>query len=263
MQRPSLVVLKIGGKVLEVPSELHKALDYFAAIEGPKILVHGGGKQANHIMSALDIEPKMLNGRRITDAATLEVVTMVYAGLVNKTVVSQLQALGCNAMGLSGADGNLIRAHKRIVQTHDYGFAGDIDEINAAAIQQLLDSGFCPCFCAITHDTKGQLLNTNADTIASQLAIALAKGYDVQLQFCFEKAGVMTDPDQDDSVIPILTPALYESHKASGAISGGMLPKLDNAFAAIDAGVSAVWIGHLPALQRATATKVTGAIHLM
>ncbi|MEZ5042344.1 MAG: acetylglutamate kinase [Saprospiraceae bacterium] len=256
MHRPTLTILKIGGKVLEVDDQLKAALSYFAGIAGAKILVHGGGKQADVLIRALDIEPQMLNGRRITDAATLEVVTMVYAGLVNKKVVSLLQAMGCNALGLTGADGNLIKAHKRVVTTHDYGFAGDIDTINGAAIQQLLDLGYCPAFCAITHDAMGQLLNTNADTIASRLATAMAKGYDVQLQFCFEKAGVMTDPDRDDTVISLLTPALYDHYKTSGAISGGMLPKLDNAFDALQKGVSAVWIGHLQALKARTATKI-------
>ena len=256
MQRSRLTIVKIGGKVLEVRERLTEALEYFVGIEGPKILVHGGGKQANVIIKALDIEPKMLNGRRITDAATLEVVTMVYAGLVNKTVVSQLQGMGCNALGLSGADGNMIRAHKRIVTTHDYGFAGDIDEVNGKGLQQLLNLGYCPCFCAITHDAKGKLLNTNADTIASQLAIAMAKGYEVELQFCFEKAGVMLDPADDDSVIGQLTAATYQQYKAAGAISGGMIPKLDNAFAAIDAGVYQISIGHIDALQSKQATRI-------
>ena len=258
MHRPSLTILKIGGKVLEEEAELKAALAYFAGIPGAKILVHGGGKQANRIITALDIEPRMLHGRRITDARTLDVVTMVYAGLVNKKVVSLLQALGCNALGLSGADGNLIRAHKRIVKTHDYGFAGDIDEINGRALQQLLDAGYAPTFCAITHDAQGQLLNTNADTIASQLAVEMAKGYDVCLQFCFEKKGVLKDPADDDSVIPELHPQLYAHYKDTGGISGGMLPKLDNAFAAIDQGVRTVWIGDRQALEAATATKVHG-----
>ncbi len=256
MYRPKLTVVKIGGKVLEIPEKLTLALQYFVSIEGPKILVHGGGKQANVIIKALDIEPKMLNGRRITDAATLEVVTMVYAGLVNKTVVSELQSLGCNALGLSGADGNMIRAHKRIVTTTDYGFAGDIDEINAKGLQQLLELGFCPCFCAITHDQKGQLLNTNADTIASSVARAMAKGYEVELQFCFEKGGVLTDPDDDSSVIPELTSESYQQYKVDGIISAGMIPKLDNAFAAIEAGVYQISIGHIEALQSQTATKI-------
>lgn len=256
MQRAKLTIVKIGGKVLEVPEKLTEALQYFVGIEGPKILVHGGGKQANVIIKALDIEPKMLDGRRITDAPTLEVVTMVYAGLVNKTVVSQLQSLGCNALGLSGADGNMIRAHKRIVTTADYGFAGDIDEINAKGLQQLLDLGFCPCFCAITHDAKGQLLNTNADTIASQIAIAMAKGFEVELQFCFEKGGVLTDPADEHSVIPELTSDSYQRHKEDGVIAGGMIPKLDNAFAAIDAGVYQISIGHIEALQQKQATRI-------
>lgn len=256
MQRAKLTIVKIGGKVLEVPEKLTEALQYFVGIKGPKILVHGGGKQANVIIKALDIEPKMLDGRRITDAPTLEVVTMVYAGLVNKTVVSQLQSLGCNALGLSGADGNMIRAHKRIVTTADYGFAGDIDEINAKGLQQLLDLGFCLCFCAITHDAKGQLLNTNADTIASQIAIAMAKGFEVELQFCFEKGGVLTDPTDEHSVIPELTSDSYQRHKEDGVIAGGMIPKLDNAFAAIDAGVYQISIGHIEALQQKQATRI-------
>lgn len=256
MQRARLTIVKIGGKVLEIPEKLTEALQYFVAIEGPKILVHGGGKQANVIIKALGIEPKMLHGRRITDAPTLEVVTMVYAGLVNKTVVSELQGMGCNALGLTGADGNMIRAHKRIVTAEDYGFAGDIDEVNAKGLQQLLDLGYCPCFCAITHNAKGQLLNTNADTIASQLAVAMAKGYEVELQFCFEKAGVMLNPEDDTSVIAELTAQNFQAYKASGAISGGMIPKLDNAFAAIAAGVYQISIGHIQALQNQQATRI-------
>ncbi len=238
----ALYVLKIGGKILDDKAKLKAALADFAKIKTPKILVHGGGKRANELCPKLGIEPKMIDGRRITDAPTLEVATMIYAGLLNKTVVSQLQALGCNALGLSGADGNVIQAVKRPVKTIDYGFAGDIVQVNTALLKTLLQQGITPVFCSITHDKAGQLLNTNADTIATSIAIALAGEYAVQLQFHFEKKGVLMNPEDEASFLRSLTHSDYEVHKASGIISAGMIPKLDNAFAAKSAGVASVKI---------------------
>jgi acetylglutamate kinase len=253
---PTLRILKIGGNVLADPAKLDPVLQLFAQWTGPAILVHGGGKRATELARSLGIEAQMVEGRRITDAAMLEIVTMVYAGLLNTNLVAQLQAKGCNAIGLSGADGNTIRAHKRIVRELDYGFAGDIDEVNVASIQALLRADLRPVFCAITHDQKGQLLNTNADTIAASLATALAPFFSVSLQYCFEKAGVLREATDDSSVIPVLNPTEYAALKARGAIHSGMIPKLDNAFAALSAGVREVIIGHSQSLAEATATVV-------
>ena len=235
-------ILKIGGKLLANPYLLDAALSAFVKKEGQKILVHGGGNKASELLQQLAIPPKMTAGRRITDAPTLEVVTMVYAGLINKQLVSQLQAIGCNALGLSGADGNVIQAHKRPSIPFDYGFAGDIDQVNSDLIISLLNSGICPVFCAITHDKEGQLLNTNADTIASTLAVALAPFFKVELIFCLEKNGVLADPENDATVIPELTVENFQKLKAEGIIYDGMIPKLDNAFSALDKGVSKVCI---------------------
>jgi acetylglutamate kinase len=237
-----LTILKIGGKLLDDEALLGSVLSAFAKIEGPKILVHGGGKKGSEISRRLGIEPQMVEGRRITDAATLEVVTMVYAGLLNKTVVAKLQALGCNAIGLSGADGNAILAKKRGAGAIDYGFAGDIETVNNALIVNFLENNLTPVFSPITHDGQGQLLNTNADTIARMLAVSLAQNFEVTLKFCFEKNGVLLDPSDDASVLPMLDSVAYEGHKSSGVISEGMLPKLDNAFAAKNGGVKEVWV---------------------
>lgn len=253
----TLNILKIGGNVLADPAQLSQALDLFAQFPGPAILVHGGGRRASEILSALGHTPKMINGRRITDEAALEVVTMVYAGSLNKQLVAGLQARNCNAIGLSGADGNLIRAHKRIVKDIDYGYAGDIDEIDAVGFQALLEAGFCPVCCAITHDKKGQLLNTNADTIAASVAIALAGRYQVVLNYCFEKAGVLLDAERDDSVIPQIDSSYYQKLKAQGVVHSGMLPKLDNAFGALGQGVSSVRVGNLSSLKNGSATQLT------
>ncbi len=237
-----LTILKIGGKLLDDDHHLGLVLSAFANIEGPKILVHGGGKKGSEISRRLGIEPQMVEGRRITDAATLEVVTMVYAGLLNKTVVAKLQALGCNAIGLSGADGNAILAKKRGAGAIDYGFAGDIETVNNALIVNFLENNLTPVFSPITHDGQGQLLNTNADTIARMLAVSLAQNFEVTLKFCFEKNGVLLDPSDDASVLPMLDSVAYEGYKSSGVISEGMLPKLDNAFAAKNGGVKEVWV---------------------
>lgn len=242
MTKEKLSILKIGGKLVGQPEVLDRVLNDFQQLSGKKILVHGGGKRASELGEALGHPAPMIEGRRITDEQTLEIVTMVYAGLYNKNLVARLQARGVNALGLSGADGNLIRAHKRIVQTIDYGFAGDIDEIDAAGIGRLLESSFVPVFCAITHDNKGLLLNTNADTIASELAKAMANAYEVELVLCLDLAGVMLDPADPGSVIGKLDREGYEEYKREGVISGGMIPKLDNAYSVLRSGVERVRI---------------------
>ncbi len=253
-----MIILKIGGNILNNPAALAEALAYFASLPEPAVLVHGGGRKATEVIAAMGREPKMVEGRRITDAPTLEIVTMVYAGLINKQVVADLQALGCNAIGLSGADGNAILAAKRPVKTIDYGYAGDVLGANAPLLVTLLDAGLNPVLCPITHDRQGQLLNTNADTIANETAKALAAARppgSVALQYCFEFPGVMRDIGDPDSWIPTLTPASYADHKAMGTISGGMVPKLDNAFAAVAAGVGEVVIGDLAALRAGRGTR--------
>jgi len=237
-----LMVVKVGGKVVEEEDTLHQLLTDFVEIEGPKILVHGGGRLATKIAGQLGIENRMIDGRRITDEATLRVVTMVYAGLVNKNIVAGLQASGVNAIGLTGADMNVMRAEKRPVTTIDYGFAGDVKEVNTAALLLLLQNGFVPVLSPLTHDKKGLLLNTNADTIAAEAAKALSKVFDVTLVYCFEKNGVLMNIMDDNSVIPLLNRELYASYKAEGIIQSGMIPKLDNAFQAIDDGVKQVII---------------------
>ncbi len=246
-----LHIIKIGGNVIDNSENLHRFLKDFSAIDGFKILVHGGGKVATQLSATLGIEAKLVDGRRITDIETLRVVTMVYAGLINKNIVASLQAVKCNAIGLTGADGNFILAKKRPVKTIDYGFVGDIDDhsIDPENISKLLDAGFVPVFSALTHDGAGQLLNTNADTIASALAVALAKLYETTLVYCFEKRGVLRDVDDEESLIRDIDPERYEELKTEQIISGGMLPKLDNAFTAIGCGVKAVIIGHADELS--------------
>jgi acetylglutamate kinase len=246
MSKSELNVIKIGGNVIDNSENLYNFLKDFTALKGYKILVHGGGKVATQLSETLGIEPKMVDGRRITDIETLRVVTMVYGGLINKNIVAQLQRFGTNAIGLTGADGNFIRANKRPVKTIDYGFVGDLNEtsIDPENIKKLIYGGFTPVFCAITHDGDGQLLNTNADTIASALAVSLATTYDTTLVYCFEKKGVLRDIDDDESLIAEMDPVYYEELKEKNIIHSGMLPKLDNAFTAINCGVNAVHIGH-------------------
>lgn len=239
MQKVS--VIKVGGAVLEDSTSLHAFLCAFSKVEGKKILVHGGGRTATNVAARLGVETHMVGGRRVTDSDMLDIVTMVYGGLVNKRVVAQLQAMGVNALGLTGADGDVIRSHKRPVGDVDYGFVGDVDKADGELLATLLDKAV-PVVAPLTHDGHGLLLNTNADTMAQTVATALAPRFDVTLIYCFEKPGVLTDADDDSSVIPVLTPSLYARYKADGTVSGGMLPKLDNAFAALSAGVGRVVI---------------------
>ncbi|MDP5170461.1 MAG: acetylglutamate kinase [Bacteroidia bacterium] len=237
-----ITVLKIGGKVLDNAAQLDQLIADFASLAGGKLLVHGGGKAATDLAARLGIEATMVDGRRITDDAMLEVVTMVYGGLMNKQVVAKLQALGQNAVGLTGADLNVIRAHKRPVSSIDYGWVGDIDQVDAPQLLALIREGILPVMAPLTHDGLGHLLNTNADTIASSVACALAADGPVRLVYSFEKPGVLSDPNDDFSVIPLITPSIYEAHKSAGIVSGGMIPKLDNAFDALQAGVEEVII---------------------
>lgn len=238
----ALNVIKVGGAVVEDPQALEAFLTQFAAVEGCKVLVHGGGRSATAMAARLGIETKMLNGRRITDEAMLEVVTMVYGGLVNKTIVARMQAAGLNAIGLTGADMDCIRSDKRPSDPIDYGFAGDVRRVDGKALHTLINAGFVPVMAPLTHDGKGQLLNTNADTIAAEVAKGLVPFYDVTLTFCFEKKGVLADSTDEDSVIPRINRAKYEAFVADGTLSGGMLPKFHNAFSALDAGVARVVI---------------------
>lgn len=233
--------------MVEDELQLSQLLRNFSAIEGRKVLVHGGGRKATKMAERLGIETKMVNGRRITDSDMLEVVTMVYGGLVNKNLVARLQANGVNALGLTGADANAIRSHKRPIKMVDgspvdYGFVGDVDNVANETLAHLIEAGITPVMAPLTHDGEGHILNTNADTIASETAKALAQQYDVTLIFSFEKKGVLSNPDDDDSVIPVITRTLFEKYKADGTISGGMLPKIENALSAVDAGVSKVII---------------------
>lgn len=243
MMKEKLTIVKVGGAVVEDELQLSQLLKDFSAIEGRKVLVHGGGRKATKMAERLGVETKMVNGRRITDAAMLEVVTMVYGGLVNKNLVAQLQANGVNALGLTGADANAILSHKRPLKDGiDYGFVGDVDAGNGEMLSKLIEAGITPVMAPLTHDGKGHILNTNADTIASETAKALANIYDVTLIFSFEKRGVLSNPDDDDSVIPVITKEDFERYKADGTISGGMLPKIENALRAVEAGVSRVII---------------------
>lgn len=238
-----LTIVKVGGAVVEDESQLSQLLTNFSTIPGKKLLVHGGGRRATKVASELGIESKMVNGRRITDAKTLEVVTMVYGGLVNKNLVAQLQACGVNALGLTGADIDIIRSHKRPIKNGiDYGFVGDVDYANGEMLNTLIQANITPVIAPLTHDGHGNILNTNADTMASETAKALAPFFDVTLIFAFEKAGVLQDPDDDNSVIPVINKQLYQQYVEKGIISGGMMPKIENALAAIEAGVSKVVI---------------------
>jgi acetylglutamate kinase len=252
-----LSIIKIGGNIIDNPTELSQFLSDFSKIEGYKILVHGGGKSATKMAESIGLVPQMIDGRRITDAAMLDVVVMIYAGQINKNIVAQLQANSTNAMGFSGADGNLIQSDKRNHPTINYGFVGDVKKVNTKLLETLLSNGIVPVFCAITHDGKGQLLNTNADTIASELAIALSEIFDVTLNYCFEKPGVLYDAEDDSSVIENINQELYSKLKAEKAIHSGMIPKLDNCFNSLSKGVQKIKIGHHRMLQDKTALYTT------
>jgi acetylglutamate kinase len=234
-----LRVIKIGGNVIDDEVKLSSFLKTFASVRGKKILVHGGGKLATRLAEQMGVQQQMVDGRRITDAETLKIVTMVYAGYINKNIVAQLQASGCNALGVTGADGNIIGAHKRVSGERDYGFVGDVDNVNASFIQNILEQNISLVVAPIR-----QLLNTNADTIAQEVAKALSEFYDVELIYTFEKKGVLQDVNDENTLIKRLDPASYADYKGKGVINAGMIPKLDNAFAAVQAGVKKVVIGN-------------------
>ena len=248
-----ITIIKIGGNIIDNPRELAHFLTDFSKIEGYKLLVHGGGKSATKLAESMGLVPQMIDGRRVTDAAMLEVAVMIYAGQINKNIVAQLQANSTNAIGFSGADGNLIQSHKRNHPTINYGFVGDVNKVNTPLLETLLLNNLVPVFCAITHDGSGQLLNTNADTIASELAIALSEVFEATLNYCFEKPGVLFDAEDDSSVIENINPELYSKLKAEKAIHSGMIPKLDNCFNSLNKGVQKIKIGHHRMLQDATA----------
>ncbi len=253
-----ITVIKVGGAVVEDEAQLTRLLQDFSAIEGRKVLVHGGGRRATKVAAQLGIETQMVNGRRITDANMLEVVTMVYGGLVNKNVVARLQAHGVNALGLTGADIDVIRSHKRPLKNGvDYGFVGDVDRADGDMLHTLIEAGIVPVMAPLTHDGNGNILNTNADTIAAETAKALAKHYDVTLVFCFEKKGVLSDPDNDDSVIPTITRKDFNRYVADGTIAGGMIPKIENSLDAVEKGVKQVIITKADALNSASGTIIT------
>ena len=255
--KEKLTVVKVGGAVVEDEAQLTQLLKDFSAIEGKKVLIHGGGRRATQVAASLGIESKMVGGRRITDADMLSVVTMVYGGLVNKNLVARLQANSVNALGLTGADVDVIRSHKRPIKDGvDFGFVGDVDRADGQMLSHLIQAGITPVMAPLTHDGQGHILNTNADTIASETAKALAPFYDVTLIYSFEKKGVLRNPDDDNSVIPTITRADFEQYKADGTINGGMLPKIENALSAVDAGVSKVIITLATAIDGESGTKI-------
>ncbi|MBO7417298.1 MAG: acetylglutamate kinase [Bacteroidaceae bacterium] len=254
--KQSLVIVKVGGKIVEEPETLGKLLDDFNSIPGNKLLVHGGGRSATALAEKLGIESRMVNGRRITDSAMLDVVTMVYGGLVNKNIVAGMQARGMNAIGLSGTDCNVMLSDKRPVKDIDYGFVGDVRSVNAGFLASLIEQGIIPVLAPLTHDGRGQLLNTNADTIAGEAAKALASAFRVTLIYCFEKPGVLMDENDDNSVIPYLSYYDFPRLVQDGTISGGMIPKIQNAFEALQAGVSSVLITKAGNLDRLTGTTI-------
>lgn len=262
MKQP-LHIIKIGGNVIDNPEKLSAFLREFSGIKEPKILIHGGGKIATELAEKMDIPQQMIDGRRVTDAETLKLITMVYGGLISKNIVAALSANGDTAIGLSGADANSVLANKRPANPIDFGFVGDVAAVNSENIDKILQVGFVPVFCAITHDGNGQLLNTNADTMASAIATAMSGNYESFLYYCFEKKGVLEDVENEDSVIPEINPSNYEKLKEEGKIFQGMIPKLDNAFSAIQKGVRAVHIlqaedlSSLILTKRAYGTRIT------
>jgi acetylglutamate kinase len=253
-----LTIIKVGGKIVEEEQSLQQLLKDFSRIEGYKILVHGGGRSATKLAERLGIESRMVNGRRITDRETLEVVTMVYGGLVNKNIVAQLQALGINALGLTGADMNIMLSDKRPVKDIDYGYVGDVKKVNIDILSSLIKQGIIPVLAPLTHDGKGNMLNTNADTIAGETAKALAQVFDISLVYCFEKKGVLMSENDDDSVIPQINKTEFERLVGQGVIQGGMIPKLDNAFNSIEAGVKEIIITSAAELGKSTGTRING-----
>ena len=250
--KEKLSVVKIGGNVIEDEKALDNFLSAFSRLDGLKILVHGGGKLATQLATKLGIESKMIDGRRITDAETVDIITMVYGGLANKKIVAQLQSKNINAIGLSGADGNSIQAHKRPVKQIDYGFVGDIDGVNSELLKNLLSINLTPIFCALSHDGAGQLLNTNADTIASEIAIGMASVFETTLYYCFEKKGVLLDIIDENSVIKNIDTSKYKDLLSKGVIADGMLPKLHNCFHALDNNVEKVCLGDVSMLDKNT-----------
>lgn len=251
-----LTLIKVGGQIVEEPETLNALLKDFSTLNGKKVLVHGGGRAATRIASQLGIESKMINGRRVTDTDMLNVVTMVYGGLVNKKIVSGLQALGVNALGLTGADMNYMRSDKRPVKEVDYGFVGDVKEVNSDILADLIEKNVVPVLAPLTHDGNGNMLNTNADTIAAEAAKALAKHFDVTLMFCFEKKGVLRNAEDEESVIETISKKDFIEYVNDGIIQGGMIPKLENAFDAIDNGVSQVVITRADQIGKNTGTIV-------
>ena len=251
-----ITVVKIGGNVIDDPAVLKRFIADFAAMPGPKILVHGGGKVATRLAERLELKVQMVDGRRITDKGTLDVVTMVYAGLVNKQLVASLQAEGCNALGMSGADGNAVTARRRAPQPIDYGFVGDIEKVDSRLLGRLLEAGVTPVFCAIMHDGQGTLLNCNADSVASAIALGAAQIAPAELVFCFEKSGVLRDPDDETTLIREITAGSYAALKAEGVVSKGMIPKIENALKAVANGVRSVTIKHSDNLSNDTGTVI-------
>ena len=251
-----ITVIKLGGNVIDNPTALAAFVRNLVSLEGPKILIHGGGKLATRLAERMEIPVQMVEGRRITDKATLDIVTMVYAGLINKQIVAALQAAGCNALGLSGADGNIGRAHRRKPTPIDYGFVGDIDAVDSNLLKTLLEAGITPVFSAIMHDGKGNLLNCNADSVATAVALGAAAIAPTDLIFCFEKRGVLRDAEDDASVISRITAANYAALKAEGAVKGGMIPKIENALKAVEQGVRSVRIKHADDLLHEAGTTI-------
>lgn len=252
-----ITIIKVGGKIVEQPDTLNQLLNDFARIPGDKLFVHGGGRSATQMATRLGIETKMIDGRRVTDSEMLQVVTMVYGGLVNKNIVAQLQSRGINALGLTGADMNVIQSHRRPANPIDFGFVGDVDKVDGNQLNNIISQGIVPVMAPLTHDRQGSLLNTNADTIAGEVAKALTPYYDVTLIYCFEKAGVLADENDDNSVIPHITHEDFLRLKDEGVIQGGMIPKLQNSFDAIEQGVTQVIITKADAIGSDAGTKIT------
>lgn len=254
--KEKITIIKVGGKIVEERETLLQLLDRFAAIEGNKVLIHGGGRSATKIAEKLGIESRMIDGRRVTDEETLKVVTMVYGGLVNKNIVAGLQARSVNALGLTGADCNIVHAHKRPVKEIDWGFVGDVDEADGKMLAALIGQGIVPVVAPLTHDGRGNMLNINADTMAAETAKALAPYFDVTLTYCFEHPGVMRDPEDATSLIPKIRTDDYRRLKEEGVVSGGMIPKIDNAFSALAGGVTKVIITRADAIDGKQGTHI-------